>query len=369
MNKTFSTLFIAVFLLAGSRASGQDFGDVSNNYWGGGNYRLLDCSASGGHLTSSPTNPGFVCSSGLITEKKKAPALSYLNDDTTVNPCGTSLSEGYTLESQNVEPEGYDTLRAFIEDCPLYPNSYQALSFILGAASSIEGGPGGWPGFLELLKQVLYNNPDTNWYCQDALDMLTAEQSNEAAKESICQYIVQSGKCPALAGAFEILQNSAANGRHTLWLDSIIHTFKPFDPYMNDSINIDTLAHPFADTAVPTLQQDSLEILLGPQYAGVQQTTPSAMGSQALLSAQLIENPINNDEIDISYEMGRTALVTMELRDVLGRSVPIANAKYQLEQPGDHTATLPAPNLPAGIYYLRITTDVGDAITLKIVKE
>ncbi len=92
------------------------------------------------------------------------------------------------------------------------------------------------------------------------------------------------------------------------------------------------------------------------------------MGSQALLSAQLLENPMQ-DEIDISYEMGRTALVTMELRDVLGRSVPIANAKYQLEQPGDHNATIPAPNLPAGIYYLRVTTDVGDAITLKIVKE
>ena len=46
-----------------------------------------------------------------------------------------------------------------------------------------------------------------------------------------------------------------------------------------------------------------------------------------------------------------------------------AYAKYQLEQSGDHTATISAPNLPQGTYYLRITTDVGDAITLKIVKE
>jgi Secretion system C-terminal sorting domain len=101
----------------------------------------------------------------------------------------------------------------------------------------------------------------------------------------------------------------------------------------------------------------------------VQQNAPSAIGSQALLSAQLIENPIDNEEINISYQMGRTALVTMELRDVLGRMVPLSYAKYQLEQPGDHTATISAPNLPPGTYYLRITTDVGDAITLKVVKE
>ncbi len=100
--------------------------------------------------------------------------------------------------------------------------------------------------------------------------------------------------------------------------------------------------------------------------SGVEQSSP--ITSQALLSAQLLENPMK-DEIDISYEMGRTALVTMELRDVLGRAVPIANAKYQLEQPGSHTASIPAPNLPPGVYYLRVTTDVGDAITLKLVKQ
>ena len=78
---------------------------------------------------------------------------------------------------------------------------------------------------------------------------------------------------------------------------------------------------------------------------------------------------MNDNEIDVSYQMGREALVTMELRDVLGRTVPIANAKYQLEQLGSHNATIPVPNLPAGTYYLRITTDAGDAITLKVVKE
>ncbi len=365
-------------------------GDISNNYWGGGNYRLLDASASGGYLSSAPTNPGFECSSGLTSKKKSANALSFLKAnvplhvDTIVNPCGTSFAEGYALESQHIEPEGYDTLQAFLEDCPLYPNSYQAFNMIGGAASQTSGGPDGWPGFLTWLKKVLYYNPDTNWYCNDVGDMISAEQNNEADVESICKYILESGKCPNLAGLFAGAYPAAANGRHTAWLDSIdqhynylLWIYSHHDSVVEsnpggyflklDSINADTLAHPF-DSTVPTLWQDSLEVLMGPQFAGVQASTPTAITSQALLSAQLLENPMNN-EIDVSYDMGRTALVTMELRDVLGRSVPIANAKYQLEQPGDHTASIPAPNLPQGIYYLRITTDVGDAITLKFVKE
>ena len=93
------------------------------------------------------------------------------------------------------------------------------------------------------------------------------------------------------------------------------------------------------------------------------------MCSSDLLSAQLMENPTETNEIGVSYTMGRTALVTMQLLDVLGKSVPISNGKYNLQQPGTHEATLPVPNLPAGIYYLRVSTDVGDAITLKLVKE
>jgi hypothetical protein len=179
--------------------------------------------------------------------------------------------------------------------------------------------------------------------------------------------MIQTGKCPEFTAAFAQWNSDALNTLHAKWLDSLFALYPLYKPWRADSINKGTLAHPFADTAVPALFQDSLEILLGPQYAySVGASSP--ISSQALLSVQLLENPMQN-EIDISYEMGRTALVTMQLSDVLGRTVPIANAKYQLEQPGDHNATIPAPNLPAGTYYLRITTDVGDAITLKVVKE
>ena len=310
-----------------------NLGDISNNYWGGGIYNNLDVAASGGYLTTAPTLGSVTCSSGLDMAKKKgANGLSILklnkplNGDTAADSstvdCGKLGSEEYELIENNHEPQGYDSAKKFLEDCPFYPDAYTAFSDILDAAFD-GGGPDGWAGFLAFLKQVLYLNPDTGgWYCSDVNDMLSAVQ-NPADAESICRYILASGKCPAYEANFATFESSAANGRHMHWLDSVGNLWAFYDPYYSDSVNADTLAHPFADTAVPTLFQDSLEILMGPQYAKVQQSSPSAMGSQALLSAQLIENPINNEEIDISYNMARTALVTMELRDVLGRMVPL----------------------------------------------
>lgn len=94
----------------------------------------------------------------------------------------------------------------------------------------------------------------------------------------------------------------------------------------------------------------------------------SSRSSQALMNAQLLNNPTNG-EIAVSFEMGRAALVSFELRDVLGRAVSLPNAKFQLEQSGTHAARIPAPNLPSGTYYLRLVADGGEVRTLKLVIE
>ncbi len=376
MNKTFSTLFIAVFLLAGLRASGQDFGDVGNNFWGGGSFSESNVTFTGGTgLASADISRAFTCSAGDNAKRKGAiTPFSIQTSDTALTECDSLFNEGYALLNNGQMQNSYDTLRLFMERCPFYQSygidAYGVFSYVGGAVAGWSGGGAGrWPGFLTWLKQVLYLNPDTQWYCDDVVQMITALQNDQAAQEAAENYVVESGKCPALL--FAAYYNAASYWRHEEWLDSIEGKYDTMVPYgvyswwVDSLVNKDTLANPY-DSTIPSLQQEDLQILLGPQNAGVQASSP--ITSQALLSAQLLENPMK-DEIDISYEMGRTALVTMELRDVLGRAVPIANAKYQLEQPGSHTASIPAPNLPPGVYYLRVTTDVGDAITLKIVKQ
>jgi hypothetical protein len=337
------------------------------------------------YLSSQDISRAFTCSADDdIAKKKRSFPASILSVDTPMTHCDSLLTIGYYEQQDALWEESYDTLRLFMEQCPFYVggkynsgvSASDMFTYIGSDVSQWQGGGSGrWTDLLTWLKQVLYLNPDTSWYCQDVTTMITAlntSNGGEAAVESAIEYVIQSGKCP---GFDTVLLISAEKARHQAWLDSLQNAFVLKEDSVGmdgfsmwpDSIGADTLAHPF-DTAVPSLQQVNLQILLGPQYASSVGAS-SPIGSQALLSAQLIANPVNDNEIDVSYQMGRTALVTMELRDVLGRSVPIANAKYQLEQPGDHNATLPAPNLPAGTYYLRITTDVGDAITLKVVKE
>ena len=158
-------------------STGHTLYDISNNYWGGASYYPTSI-GTGGYLTSAPSNPGFVCSSGLRTKRKGSTPPSTLKVDTiadsTQSGCGSQLTAGYILESQNEEPEGYDTLRAFLEDCPLYPNSAEAFSMAGSAISAwTTGGQGRWPDFLTWLKKVLYYNPDTSWYCEDVSDMIS----------------------------------------------------------------------------------------------------------------------------------------------------------------------------------------------------
>lgn len=309
------------------------------------------------------------------------PARSFAQNKLSDSTCSYLFGLGEELEGEgpSAEPAGYDTLRLFLEQCPLWGKphidaeySIQGLIFINGCVSEwAAGGAGRWPDFLAFLKQILYLNPDTGWYCQDVDDMITAEQKDETTKLAELKYLIENNRCPEFTSDFQTLYSAASRGRYTAWLDSIKLHYEYLDNSpagkiaMNDSINADTLAHPY-DTTIPSLQQVGLEILLGPENGGAQSETP--VSSQALLSAQLLDNPVSN-EIGVKFQMGRTALVTMELQDVLGRSIPLQYAKYQLTQPGSHTAYIPDPNLPSGTYYLRISTDVGDVITLKLVKQ
>jgi len=300
--------------------------------------------------------------------------------DSAMSTCDYLLRTGYLYQSVGEWKESYDTLRLFIEQCPFYVGgaynngvlSWQVFGYVNGAISQwAGGGVGRWPDYLSWLKKVLYLNPDSMWYCWDVQDMITAEQQNQNAKLAALKYVLQNHKCDGYG--FETLFTADSNARYQHWLDSLKELYRGSDgPDYQDwsdstkrAFTADTSAHPF-DTTIPSLFDVDLQILMGSQYASAPE--PAAIGSQALVGAKLLENPMT-DEIAVSFEMGRTALVTFELRDVLGRAIPLTYAKYQLEQPGPHEARIAAPDLPPGTYYLRVTTDIGETLTLKVVKE
>ncbi len=266
--------------------------------------------------------------------------MHILNND-TMSHCDSLFDIGYGYEQESLWQQSYDTLQLFMEQCPYYVGTnyndgvtgVDAFRYIDADATQI--GKLIYPNFLTWLKSVLYLNPDitSGWYCQDVTDMVTALQGNTPALLAMMCYVTTSGKCPSVAyPEFDSTCNQAATLLHHYWLDSLYNVYG--NPFNNigaaDSIKADTLAHPYND-AIPTLQQVGLQILLGPQYADV--GTPAAATAQALISAQLIENPTTQDEIGVSFQMGRSALVTMQLRDVLGRLIPILERAIFIAKP------------------------------------
>ncbi len=279
-----------------------------------------------------------------------------------------------------------------MEQCPYYSangaDAVEGFIYLGGAVSQWVGGQpqavklSRYANYLDWLKSVLYLRADSQWYCTDVSEMFSAIASNDkiwdaATIEAICKYILDNHRCGPQTDSIMFGTNYDVNskGRHALWRDSVTNVWYKwamgnlyFLPVWRDSLGKDTMLHPY-DSTVPSIDSLGFSILRGPQYAQHAAVQPrGAISSTALLDARLLDNPMKN-EITISFEMGRTALVTMELRDILGRIVPIANAKYLFEEPGTHTAHLPVPYLPSGTYYLRVFTDTGDSKTLKVVKE
>ncbi len=331
----------------------------------------------GQEMNSYPSLAGFLRSGGELTSPKGiSPQNANLLTDST---CSYLFKEGYVWASSGGGKQAYDTLRLLIERCSDWVDTEkqvnQAFSSLqIGLENWNTGGIGRYPEFLEYLKKVLYYEPDTIWYCYDVLDMFSAIQGDELARLAVARYIILNNRCPVIQEIFEQIYMGASNRKRQHWLDSLTliyqigqqgNRYQDWDTSVQTAYTQDTTLHPY-DSTYGTIDDYGLSILRGPQNGVVGASSPS--NPTALLGARLLENPVN-DDIALTFETGREALVTMELRDILGKSVPIANAKNLLEQPGSHEVRVTVPNLPVGTYYLRLFTDTGEARTIKLVKE
>jgi hypothetical protein len=134
----------------------------------------------------------------------------------------------------------------------------------------------------------------------------------------------------------------------------------------SDSLKAVYSTHVQADMIAMMDTVPSLGIPLSIQRAGV--TSPLGGSDNSLMEVRVQNNPFNA-ELTVTVTMMKEALVTMELRDVLGRAIPLENSKYRLLQPGADPESFSTANLPSGTYYLRVSTDGGEVKTLKVVKQ
>jgi hypothetical protein len=289
--------------------------------------------------------------------------------------CDSLLNRGALILNDGDCKTAYDILRRFMEQCPTYvgghynsgvvaSDMFARISAAVGCWTA--GGKERWPQYVEWLKSVLYQNPDTSWYCHDAFEMLTAQQENQNAGLAIIQYVTSTKKC--IDDFWGTMYRNGMKQKHKAWLDSLELDFAKkygFNAWQDSAINADTLAHPF-DSTYGSIDDYGLTILRGQQYAS--SVHYKDLPSTALLQVRVTENPFDAT-IGVSIDMQREALVTMELRDLVGRQVPLEYGKYQLMPQGTETRTFSTDDLPAGTYYLRVSTDLGEVRTLKLVKK
>jgi hypothetical protein len=367
--------------LALSGSSGG-IGDVGNNFWGGTTFSGGSCgNVHATNITgvgSCPTRPDVSCSGGLPVRDQhgssNSPMSMPASGDSGMSQCDELLNRGAGLLNDGDCKAAYDVLKDFMEQCPTYVGGkYNSgvggtdmFPNIGGAVSCwTAGGKERWPQYLEWLKSVLYLRTDTAWYCIDVDQMLMAVQKNIDARLAVIQYVTSTKHCTD--DSWSTSYKYAMFNKHKAWLDSLEVEFRITHDINEwpDSINADTLAHPF-DSTYGSIDSYGLSVLRGQQYAS--SVAYKDLPSTSLLNVRVTENPFDAT-IGVSIEMQREALVTMELRDLLGRPVPLEYGKYQLMPQGTETRTFATGDLPAGTYYLRVSTDLGEVRTLKLVKQ
>ncbi len=303
-------------LLSSSETINPSLGNVDNNFWGNSSIQPESVSPNGSnwntsalsevtasnidytatnHLSSAPFITGISCSEGLFTKQIGPIPLSDIHYDTS-SRCDNVLRQGALLQNDGQWEPSYDSLALFLQICSYDSNSqigaqpWRAFVTINGSASALLSQRGFGAKYLAFLKQVLYNNPDTLWYCNDVEAMLTAEQSNEAAQLAELKYIIDSRKCQGFTD-WQTYYNAASHWMHQAWLDSIVLDYERDSIYggyqwwVDSMVNKDTLTNPY-DSTIPSLEQEDLQILLGPQ--NIVQGPSSPVASPALVSARSV---------------------------------------------------------------------------------
>jgi hypothetical protein len=329
--------------------------DVSNNYWGGGAISASQIVVSDVYLGAAPTPPSVYCSGDLDDKSKKKDQSKTQSIQTGSSSCDNLYSKGMGLITDAAYLEAQDTLEDFINRCYSLSAAYQAFGNI---ATSVSGdgisGDAKWLTLRNWLFSVLYLNPDSNYYCGDAgallstFDYGSGSRGNDLrGRVAVEKFLTQCGKCSYYTSTVPQSLPTLWRQIYKLWQDTVT----------------DSLLTPF-DSSVPTLQQIGFQLLLGPQYAAV---NDGVIPSSILGAIGISPNPFMDNTV-IDYTINVPATLTVEVYDQLGHRVtsPVPSV---FTNNGEYSFTLSGSDIPSGNYYIRFSVPEGEVKTIKVVKE
>lgn len=265
--------------------------------------------------------------------------------------CESIREQGASLDYNGRYRDAYDTLRFYVEHCYSIEEVWREFGDISGACLGMtQDGDTVWARYRGWLKDVLYLDPDSNYYCADLREYALSFAHRDEFGNSpdfrttlaIYQFLYDSSSCYGLR--FEA--QTILKQYHKIWRDSVK----------------DTLKSPF-DTTLPSLDQIGQTFLRG-FSAGVAEGTEASSHSIGELRAE--KNPFSGDA-ELAYTTNLPTVAKLEVYDALGHMLWTDGQGYL--DPGEHHQRIPITGWGAGTFYARLTTLKGEVKTVKLVHE
>jgi hypothetical protein len=247
-----------------------------------------------------------------------------------------------------------DTLKIFIERCYDKPDAWREFDVIGVSVAGGSDDPNRFYELLDWLKSVLYlNTTDSNYYCGDVNTIFHNFQYLPERGEgdylgclTIMKYVRESGRCPMWDN-----YNQRYDELYRFYMDETVKRWQ-------DSVK-DSIATPI-DTTLPSLEDLGLGLLRG------QNGVTSALPVSRLGELIATRNPFT-DILELKYRLDKSAMVRIDVYDLLGRTVYSEGQGYKAE--GEHVLSLQPEGWASGSYYVRLSSPSGEVKTVKVVKE
>jgi hypothetical protein len=297
------------------------------------------------------TFSGVTCGGvSTVTDKGTHDPMSLIQNGESEESCSLIRQTASSLKQGGEWIKAHDTLIYYVEHCTGIVRTFNAFSSLTTTNFNRSSNPDRYREHREWLKNVLYYDPDSLYYCEDVNAIIHTfayfdsirGSSDALGQMAVLRFLLEENKCVYLHDFF----------RETLTDDSI---------YIRN-VWSDTVTDPTAtplDTTVPSLEDLDLGILRG----------PLEVASEHLVHIGNIiaeRNPFT-DALDLKYKLEHSGMVRIDIHDVLGRSVYAEGQGYK--QPGDYRVSLQTHDWASGTYYVRLSTPSGEVKTVKVIKE
>jgi hypothetical protein len=295
------------------------------------------------------------CSAGAgeISHQKSIAPQQLL--DGVPTGCQLLFNKGdyYFINGQN--QKCYDTLKLFIEQCPLFYQSWGAFPDMTGVVVGLASDTSIWLRYRNWLESVLYlNTVDPEYFCQcvgalsstfsqssDTTAALRSKATNRAL--AVIKWLLDNTKCDTSGNQYTY--QSGRREQRRQWL-------------------IDTNAYAL-DTTLPSMHDLGIDSLLNLHFTkGV---NPTAYYADILLSFEVSANPLKRSTT-LRFVADRSVYLRSEVYDELGRMV-VGDGAGKVFEPGRHELPIDLTGRASGVYYLRVSLGDGETRTIKLVKK